>query len=349
MNRTKKFFLTVLAVAGVIAAGSALYLKKEAQTAYYDTSYAMSTIITQTAYGAGAEKAMGQVAAALREFEDRLSLFSDKSEIAKINDKAGVPVQVSKDTYELVKRSLELSASSQGAFDVTIAPLTLLWGITTDHPAIPAQQDIAKALALVDDSAVVLDDAENTVCLAEGQAIDLGGIAKGNACSLAKEIYEKNQISSAVLSIGGNVYIRGRAPDGSRFKVGFRDPYGTESSYIATIELEDEVLAVSGGYERYFEENGVKYCHILSGQTGWPVESDIVSVGVISPDGTVADFMSTTLFVWGEAKTKEYMAQNPELAVVLLNEKGEIFVSKKQEGSFALTQEAAQQYTLYYI
>lgn len=349
MKRNQKIILGVLLAAAVGAGLFGLYRKQAQSAAYYDTTYSMSTVVTQTVYGPSAEQAMNAVDETFRAFEDRLSLYNDTSEVAAINAGAGTPVAVSADTYALIKRSLQLSAGSEGAFDVTIAPLTLLWGVTTDHPKVPPQADIDAALALVDDSAVVLNDAAQTVQLAAGQGIDLGGIAKGNACTVAQKVYEQYGVKSAVLNIGGNVYIRGKNPDGSKFRVGFRDPAGDENSYIAAVEMEDQVMAVSGGYERYFEENGVKYCHIINGQTGWPVQSDIASVGVVSEDGTLADFMSTTLYVWGEEKTKAYMAQHPELPIILLDGKGGLFVSAALKDSFELTQDAAQTYTVQYI
>ena len=137
------------------------------QTTPHDsTTYAMSTIVTQRAYGLRAQQAMRQVESALREFEGRLSLFDQDSEIAAINAAAGDhPVRVSEATFGLLRQSLALSATSEGAFDITIAPLTQLWGITTDHPRVPTQQEIDGALALVGDAEVQLDQQASTVFL----------------------------------------------------------------------------------------------------------------------------------------------------------------------------------------
>lgn len=347
--KAKKALLAATAVVAVGVAAVLLINKKAAQTQYTDTTYAMSTVITQAVYGKNAEKAMAQVNAALREYEDRLSLFSNTSEIAKINTGAGTPVAVSDETYALLSRALELSAQSDHAFDLTIAPLTLLWGVTGENPKVPPQGEIDALLPLVDDAAVKLDPINKTVQLAPGQGLDLGGIAKGNACSAAQKIYDEQGITSAVLNIGGNVYVKGTKPDGSLYRVGFRDPNGDESSYIASLAMKDQVLAVSGGYERYFVENGKKYCHIISGQTGWPVESDIVSVGIVTPDGTLADFLSTTLYVWGEQKSLAWAAAQDDVQILLLDNKGTLYATKGLEGSLELTEEAQKSYTIQYI
>ena len=342
MTRKNKILLAAgcCAAAALVAVG---VLRGLARTPHDSTTYAMSTIVTQRAYGLQAEQAMRQVESTLREFEGRLSLFDQDSEIAAINAAAGDhPVRVSAATFGLLRQSLALSATSEGAFDITIAPLTQLWGITTDHPRVPTQQEIDGALALVGDAEVQLDQQASTVFLPRaGQAIDLGGIAKGNACVLAQRIYEDCGVKSAVLSIGGNVYVRGRNPDGEQFRVGFRTPKRADESYIASVALENQVMAVSGGYERYFEEGGVRYHHILSSETGYPAQSDIVSVGVICEDGTRADFLSTTLFVWGTEKTREFMRSHDDVAVILLTEGDELLVSRSLQESFRLSEQGA--------
>ena len=341
-QNSKKWILGLAGASALAVLLGAGILRQRAAACYSTSSFAMSTVITQQVYGPHGEEAAGQVTQALAQFEDRLSVFEGESEISRINAAAGKePVAVSEETFALIRRSLDLSAQSEGAFQITIAPLTQLWGITTDHPRVPTQQEIDAVLPLVDDASVVLDEAAGTVFLPqEGQAIDLGGIAKGNACTLAAEIYEEQGVRSAILNIGGNVYVKGRSPEGDRFRIGFRTPERGSQSYIASVALEDQVMAVSGGYERYFETaDGTRYHHILSPETGYPAQSDILSVGVVSSDGTQADFLSTTLFVWGDARTREFMEEHPEIGVIFLNESGELVVSKMLEESFRLSEE----------
>ena len=333
--------ILIAALAFVVIAGTAIWYRGR-NVSYSGSTFAMSTVITQQVYGSNGEKAISEVNRALAEFEARLTMFSEESEIGKINAAAGInPVEVSEETFSLIRQSLALSFSSQGAFEITIAPLTQLWGITTDHPRVPSAGEIEAVLPLIDDASIQLDEENHTVFLPQqGQAIDLGGIAKGDACNIAAQIYDEYGVRSAILNIGGNVYIRGRNTDGSRFRVGFRAPEKGTSSYIASVELEDQVMAVSGGYERYFEdENGNIYHHILSPQTGYPAQSDIVSVGVICTDGTRADFLSTTLFIWGEERTREFMEQNEDVGVIMLNEDGQLVVSRSLEDSFRLSED----------
>ncbi|MDL2252873.1 FAD:protein FMN transferase [Ruminococcaceae bacterium OttesenSCG-928-I18] len=311
------------------------------------STFAMDTLVSQNAYGERAKEAMQEVNKALAEADGRLSLFAEQSEIVRVNQEAGRRgADVSEDTAALLRQALALSSQSEGCFAVTIAPLTLAWGITGEQPRVVPQREVDELLSLVDDSLVQIEG--NHVLLPkEGMGIDLGGIAKGAACSRAAEIYESYGVESALLSIGGNIYARGEKPDGTPWRVGFRDPEGGEGSYIASFSLRDSVIAVSGGYERYFEQEGVQYIHILDPRTGRPAESDIVSVGVIEEDGATADFWSTTLFVQGTQAALAYMRQGGR--AVVLDDEGNLYVSQEMQSDFSLYPETEKAYEVHFI
>lgn len=333
--------LTVAIVAGI------LFYNAQQSRQYTSATFAMDTMVTQSAYGPHAAQAMQQVNVALAEYENRLSMFKLHSDIVAINASAGGPgVEVAPETADLLRQAVLLSAQSKGAFAITIAPLTKAWGITGGNPHVPQQSEIEVLLPLVDDEAVQIDG--NVVTLPEkGMAIDLGGIAKGAACAVAAEIYTDNKVESALLSIGGNIYVKGTKPDGSQYRIGFRDPTGPDGSYIASFCMEDSVIAVSGGYERFFEQDGKTYIHIINPQTGWPAESDIVSVGVLHADGAVADFYSTTLFVWGREGALQFM-QNGGVAI-LLDDTGTLYVSESLRGSFKLNEGLEESYNVVFV
>ena len=305
--------------------------------------FAMDTVVTQTAYGPQAEAGTQAVTRCLAQLEARLSLYVPTSELAAVNAAAGrQPVAVSDDTFALLAQTLALSARSQGAFQATIAPLTQLWGITGEHPSVPSAAAIAAVLPLIDDSSVLLDADAHTVYLPQaGQALDLGGIAKGYACDAARQAYAASGVQHALLSVGGNICAVGGRPDGQPFRIGFRDPDGGAESYLASFLLRDGVAAVSGGYERYFEQDGVRYHHILDPQTGWPAVTDVVSVGVIGDNGAEADFWSTTLFCWGRERALEWM-RTAEQAVILLDDAGVLYVSASLEEGFCTEREGQQ-------
>lgn len=333
--------LAVCVLLAAVIAFSVIVLKRNQKPQYW-TGYAMSTVINQTAYGKNAYTAMRAAQTALSKFEDEMSMFKPESDIYKINAMAGMGyVKVNDEVFNFLSRAKQLSALSQGSFCLSIAPVTQLWGITTDNPQVPQSDELSAALSLVNDNDILLNEENGEVMLKNlGQAIDLGGIAKGEACRVVNAVYDEYGIKSAVLSIGGNVFVKGTKPNGDLFTIGFRDPRSDEQSYIASVKLRDTVFSVSGGYERNFtDENGNVYHHIIDPATGYPAKSDIVSCGVICTDGAVADFYSTTFFIWGSEKTLEYAVEHPELQIVILDENNNLYVSKSLENAFSLNED----------
>lgn len=346
MNSNKKTAFIVVMV--LIAAGVFLFLRSDAQKKGETSSvYAMDTMISQKAYGANAKTAMEEVNKRLLAFEEQVSMYMPHSDIAAINNAAGKePVKISEEVFELLSQAKQLSQSSDNSFAVTIAPLSIAWGITSQSPRVVPESEREQLLQLVGDDMLQLENGTAFLPKA-GQGIDLGGIAKGTACDIAKEIYEKNKVKSALLNLGGScIYVKGLKPDGTETRVGFRDPLGGESASIASFTFYDAVFSTSGGYERFFEEEGIKYHHILDIKTGAPANSDISSVGVLCENGTEADFLSTSLYVRGLDATLEYM-KNGGTAIALDINKN-LYVSKALEKSFELIEKDAG-YTVKFI
>ncbi len=296
--------------------------------------FAMDTLITQTAYGDGAEEAMQAVVHALAEEEARLSHFLPDSDIGIVNASAGEQaVTVAPQTAQLVQRALLQAEESEGAFALSIEPLTTAWDITGESPRVVPQNELEDLLPLVNDEAVHVQG-DSIRLEYEGMGLDLGGLAKGEACNVAAEIYAQHEVDSALLSLGGNVYARGTKPDETAWRIGFRDPQGGQDSYIASFCLQDAVVAISGGYERFFEQDGERYIHIIDPRTGYPAESDLLSVGVIHEDGLIADIWSTTLYVQGLQGALAYMQDGGQ--AIALDTSGKLYVSTALQADFEL-------------
>ena len=313
-------------------------------------TYAMNTVIEQKWYGESADTVYTGMETKIREIESVLSLHLSQSEIAAINENAGVqPVEVSQRTFDLFQRAKELSEQSDGAFDITIAPVVELWGITSDHPHVPTDEDLAQAMALMGLEDLVLDEEACTAYLTRpGMAIDLGGIAKGWTADQLREYARELGAERGYVSLGGNLMIIGERPDGDPFKLGLRDPQGDASTYLGTVTLEDGcTMATTGGYERYFEEDGIRYHHVLDPRTGYPADSDLLSVAVISKDGTLADYLSTTLFVQGLDAAKE-AAGSEDYALVMVDQENNVWISGSLRGNFE-PHETDADYTYIYI
>ncbi len=344
-SENKSFFIKLIFIITCVCCIILVYFAVNRQSAkneaYTTSSFAMSTIITQNIYGENTEFVAQEIVNELSNFEKKISLYLPDSEIALINANAGFKeVSVSKMTANLVAQAKELSLSSNFGFATTIAPLTLLWGISSDSPSVPQDAEINALLPLIDDAQITVNESESTVKLEKaGQAIDLGGIAKGYACNIAKNVYEEHGVNSALLSIGGNIYAHGTKPSGDLFRIGFKNPDANAvSAAIASCEIKDAVFSVSGGYERYFEVNSVIYHHILDPVTGYPSNSDVQSVGIIHEDGTLADFYSTTLFVKGLNYTLEYFENGGSGMALDFN--NNLYVSSNLQSSFELVDDS---------
>lgn len=318
------------------------------QEAKTSATFAMDAMISQTAYGPRAEEAMQQLNIQLAAFDKRLSMFDEGSDIARINAAAGgAGVAVAPETAALLRHTIDFAQTTQNSFAVTIAPITQAWGITSDAPRVVPQQELDALLPLVDDTQVLIQGDVVTLPK-QGMGIDLGGAAKGAAVDIARQTYDEYGIESALLSLGSStIYARGTKPGGEAFRIGFRDPKGAETAYIASFALTDEIVAVSGGYERYFEQDGQRYIHIMDPRTGKPVESDIASLAVLWHDGTQADILSTSLFVLGRDETLNHMRGGGR--VVMLDDTGTLYVSESLRDTFTLTKDAQEVYPVRYV
>lgn len=292
------------------------------------TEFIMSTVVEQRWYGQESKQAYDAIVDALKDMEKKLSLYVESSEIAAINQNAGVaPVEVSQETYDLIKHAVDYSAQSGGKFDITIAPLTQLWDIMGESPKVPNAEDITAAKNLVDYKQIALDPDKRTVMLlTSGMSIDLGGVAKGMAASTAAEIAKKFQVSG-FLSIGGNMMVLGKKPSGEDFKFGVRDPKGGSSDYMAVVTLDGMTMATTGTYERYFEEDGVRYHHVLDPFTGYPAQSDLISVTVISQDGALADYLSTAIFMEGREGLEQHLHAE-DYYVIAIDQDDRVYTSE---------------------
>ncbi len=294
------------------------------------TSYIMSTMVTQRWYGDKAKDTCKEIEKALQEFENETSLYIEESEISAINEAAGKEyVKVSDEMFDVLKQSKQLCEESGGDFDITVGPLVLLWNINGQDgdPRVPSQSEIDEALEKVDYEKLLLNEDDKSVMLAEeGMKIDLGGDGKGYATALMRSIVEKNEVEG-FLSVGGNMLVIGKNPEGEDFNIGIRDPLKDANSYFATINIDGYTMATSSAAEIFFEEDGVKYHHILDPKTGYPGDSDLLQVTVVSEDGLLADALSTTIFIKGSECLDEYMNRDDCMVLAVTQDK-EVYASE---------------------
>jgi len=256
-----------------------------------------------------------------------VSLYSETSEIAAVNAAAGKEfVSVSADVYEILRGSAAVCEETGGLFDITIAPLSLLWDVTGADPHVPSDEEIAAARGKVDYRGLLFDDANHAVMLeSEGMCLDLGGAAKGYAAGKMREIAEKNRVKG-YLSIGGNMLVVGKKPNGGDYLIGLRDPRGDETDYFATVVIDGDTMATTGGYERWFEADGVRYHHVLDPFTGRPSTQDLLAVTVVAKDGLLADCLSTAVFLQGSAGLEAAFSRE-DCHVLAVTQSGDVYAS----------------------
>lgn len=296
--------------------------------------YAMDTVMNITAYGdSDAQDAVNRCVSYINELEADISRTKDSSDVSALNAAAGQTVTLSEQTADVLSNALRLAQETEGQFDPTVAPLSDLWKIGTEDAAVPQQVDIDAALLAVGYQNVSLDGTKAT--MQAGAKLDLGGIGKGYAADHVAQILRDAGVESAHISLGGNIYVLGEKDRGVPWTVGITDPDKKEE-YMATLKVSDTSVVTSGDYERYFEQDGKRYCHIFDPKTGYPAKTDLRSVTVVSPDSTMADAYTTALFVMGFDKAWEFCQQHDVQAVFVLDDHT-IRVTDGLKDSFSLT------------
>lgn len=336
MRRSCKRRLLILAgifAAVLIAVSLGISSHMETQSEATAELFAMDTYITMTAYGRNAETALSEAEDRVTELEQLWSVTDPDSDIYAVNHSNGQPVNVSRETAELLSFTLQTAAETDGALEPTIYPVLSAWGFTAEENRIPSDAEIAELLENVGYKRVRLEN--STVRLDNGMMLDLGAVGKGYAGDLAAQVLRENGITSALLDFGGNIQTIGTKPDGSLWRLGLRDPFS--GGILGVLEISNMAVVTSGNYERYFTgEDGKQYGHIIDPATGYPAESGLASVTVIAEEGRLCDALSTSLFVMGTDQAAEYWKRHRYFDMILITENGEIYLTEGVADAFAL-------------
>lgn len=300
--------------------------------------FAMDTVMTLTYYGQDREsgrEALEEGVAAVYELEDLLSATAPDSEISALNE-AG-QAHLSPDTAQLLSAALALCALTGGALDITAYPAVEAWGFTTGEYRVPNQAELEELGDRIDYTQVSLD--QEGASLPDGMKLDLGAVAKGYTADRLAKLAQERGITSALLDLGQSTILAlGAKPDGSPWRIGIQDPQG--EGYLGVLELEGQAMGTSGGYQRYFERDGVRYWHIIDPATAAPARSGLLSVTVVSPSGLACDGLSTALFVMGLERGTQFWRDHPELEfeALFILEDGSLALTSGLKDSFTLAQ-----------
>lgn len=284
--------------------------------------FAMDTLMHVKIWGSA--DAADAVEQELFRLDKLLSVTGENSDVFLLN--RGRRAQLSDETAELLRSAIALSRRTDGAFDPTVYPLVQLWGFTEGTQRVPAQDELQAVLDNIGIENIEQDG--NAVTLKNGAQLDFGGIAKGYAAEKCAALLQTAGVEAALLSLGGNVQTIGTKPDGSQWAVGIADP-AQPAQAIATLRFTGSLaLVTSGGYQRYFEEDGVRYHHILDPETGMPAQSGLASVTVLAESGTLADALSTALFVMGLDAAAQFWRSSDDFEAIFITDDGQIFATQ---------------------
>lgn len=292
----------------------------------YSAEYiAMDTLVSSTIYGENAESVSEAVKNEVLHLEDLFSVTDEKSDIYSLNNAGGEAVEVDPETFKLLQFSLEMCEKTEGALDITLYPVVREWGFTTGDYKIPDDEALSALLKNVDYRRVSLEN-NNTVTIPEAARLDLGAVAKGYAGDRVIEIMKEHNITSGLISLGGNIQALGGKPDGTDWRVGVQNPFSY--GYVCTLNIRDKAVVTSGNYERYFEEDGRRYWHIIDPSDGKPARSGIVSATIISDSGAYSDALSTAVFVMGKEKALQLQERLGNFEMILVMENKEVYYSE---------------------
>ncbi len=298
-------------------------------------SFGMNTEISYRVFGNKTEQAITAMTAELSRLENKLSRFRPDSEVSNINQSAGLGhVKISPEMVEILSFAQLLSEISQGIFDITVAPLVDLWDYKNAKNA-PTKPKIRNILSKIDYHELVLKPKDRISGLSKrGQSIDLGGIGKGYASDRCLQIFQQYGISSAYISIGGNVSTLGNKPDGSLWRIGIQHPRD-DRRLIGAVSVSGKAVVTSGDYERcFFDSQNKRWHHILNPTTGYPAESGLISVTVVTDSAMIADALSTAIFVAGIDKGLGYRTQFPSTEVVIVDKNQSVFITQDLKDYF---------------
>lgn len=303
--------------------------------------FAMDTIMTLTAYGDNAEAGLDNAAGVIQAMDTMLDPNSDSSYTSQINNAKGETVIVPPQVAEMLSVAFDVYTKSNGALDLSVYPLYEAWGeFKEDTGRIPSDNEIDSLLKKLNFGKLRITEfpgeSNSSAALPSGTQISFGAVAKGCAANYAVDAMRKAGVESGIISLGGNVQTLGVKPDGTNWVVAVDDPNDT-GSYVGTLSVGETAVVTSGSYQRYFKVDGNKYHHLIDPDNGKPADNGLLSVTIVCPDGTMADALSTAMFVLGEDAALRYWRENGGFEMIMITDDDRVVCTSGLIEVFTLT------------
>lgn len=309
---------------------------------------AMGTQVMLAAYTSAAldeaalREKLKKAHAEIKRLELIMTTWRDDSEISRVNAAAGkAPVAVGPESLAVIQKSIWIGKESSGVFDITFEAMHGLWKFDQDLEArVPPREAIEERRKLIDYRKIKVDEKKSTVMLEKpGMKMSLGGIAKGFAIDAAARVLREEGLTSFYAQAGGDLYVAGKKPDGTSWRVGIRDPRGKHAGdYFAMLEVDDHAFSTAGDYERSFVLEGKRYHHIIDPRTGYPATASR-SVTVWAGDALMADSIDDAVFILGVEKGMKLVESIDDCGAVIVDANNKVWISKRLEGKVQILRE----------
>ncbi|RCW71898.1 FAD:protein FMN transferase [Saliterribacillus persicus] len=307
---------------------------------FKQTEFLLGTVVTVKIYDEDKEAVLQEAFTLMEELEAKISTSIEDSEINKINQQAGKEaVKVSEEVFNLIESGKAYSEKANGSFDITIGPLTSLWHIGYEDAKKPDQSEITEILSYIDYEKIEMNEDNQTIYLEqENMQLDLGAIAKGFIADRINELFEEKEVSTGIIDLGGNIYVRGEHPRQDNWTIGIQNPFEGRGELVGKVTGENISVVTSGIYERYLEVDGKQYHHLLNPIDGYPFDNEIAGVTIISEKSIDGDALSTLVFSKGLEGGLQAIEEMDDIDVIIVTKDKEVYLS---EGftNFELTNE----------
>lgn len=272
---------------------------------------------------------LGKEKGSLSEMKDRIESRKGKENHIpyELNKKGEISFKISEEMEEILRQGISWGDLSQGAFDVTVEPVSCQWDFSSGTGKVPEKKALQEALPYISYKDISLQEGK-LIFLKPGMGIDLGGIAKGYIADGLKCELKKQGVSSGLINLGGNVLCIGKKPDGKKFSIGIQQPFADRNETVAAVSVEDMSVVSSGIYERYIKQDGKIYHHILNPRTGYSYDNDLMAVTILSEKSVDGDGLSTTCFSLGKEKGIEMINGMEGVYAMFITREEEIFYSE---------------------
>ncbi|MBS4217420.1 FAD:protein FMN transferase [Bacillus sp. FJAT-49711] len=335
----KKIYVICLLVIMILASCGQTKKSSVLTSPYKETEFLMGTVVTVRIYDDGKKATLDPVFKRIKRLADQITVNEQGSEIDDINKNAGIKaVSVSEDIFKLIEAGKKYSEKANGSFDISVGPLTSLWHIGFPDAKKPDKEEIESTLPLISYKEIELNKEDQTIFLKEkGMQLDLGAIAKGFITDEVVKVLKEHDVGTAIVDLGGNIYVMGKNPTGKDWTVGIQDPFSPRGEIVGKVSESNKSIVTSGIYERFIEVDGIKYHHLLNPKDGYPFNNDVAGVSIISDQSIDGDALSTVVFSKGIKDGMKFIEEIKGVEAIFISTDKKIYATSGIKKEFELT------------